>query len=868
MNLDTLYSEPRIYAFRLKDYPKKVGWLKVGYTAKQTVSDRVAQELKIMGNMPYEIVFEEKAVTDGGLFFDDNAVFKILEETFGCLREKHPPDKTGKKGKRPEWFRTDVATVAKAVAMLRKRTSNAEAVGKRTFGMRPEQARAVAMTAAYFRSHRKERGGQPPSFLWNAKMRFGKTFTTYQLANEMGWKRILVLTFKPAVEDSWQTDLEGHADFNGWKFIAKDGAGLASARPRETVVRFGSFQDFLQLDPATGEYKERNKEAFAVDWDCVVVDEYHFGAWRSENRQFTGSIEGDETEAELGGREAEEFRVEKSPLSARNYLMLSGTPFRAIKNGEFAEDQVFNWTYSDEQREKEEWSEKHPGEPNPYASLPRMNMLVYRLPDKIAAVAENEDFGFDLNEFFRAERDKDGIARFVHENEVGKWLDFIRGEFFSPGPKPTLPYYDAEMKRALRHTVWYLPNVSSCEAMAALLGDGYHRRFYGNYEVNLCAGSHTGIGKAALESVENVRKDPLGTLSITLTCGKLTTGVTIPAWSAIFMLRSLSSPESYFQAAFRVQSPWTMKNLDGRSPDRETILKENCYVFDFALNRALRQIADYSANLSDKNSVPAENVREFINFMPVICYDGSRMAEIDSGEILDLAYTGMSGPAMARRWNSSDLLNITPAIVSAILNDKDAMAAIGKIEGFANPRGDFAAFVNQTRKVGKLRTKARSGSKATKKELTEAEKELRRQRSEIEKKLKKFATRIPIFMYLSNYREKALKDVIENLETELFTHVTGLTLSDFETLVDKGVFNSAMMNSCIWQFRAYEEESLDYMHMNASARAGDETLVGGWDSAIPVVRRSVKRFDYGAQFQESSALHAAAEPPKNGKDYK
>lgn len=835
MNLTRVYREPRIYAYTLPTVKDKDGWIKVGYTDKQTARERVEQQLKT-ANLSYKLLVDESARTiDGRGFFDDRAVHKYLEVDMGIEREYRieVDKKTGQKKRVPtEWFKTDYGHVKVAIKVLQGREENPESATKTSFPMRPEQERAVKITANYFRTHKKEKGGQPPSFLWNAKMRFGKTFATYQLAKEMGWRRVLVLTFKPAVEDSWQQDLERHCDFAEWQFVSNGENSLTyrQAMKSSPIVWFGSFQDFLQLDKRTGEYKIRNKEAFAIDWDCVVVDEYHFGAWRSENREFTGSIE-DDTKGALGGDEAENFKVDKSPLRAKNYLMLSGTPFRAIKNGEFEEDQIFNWTYSDEQRAKEQWAEKNPTEPNPYESLPRMNMLVYRLPDKIAGVAESLEAGFDLNEFFRAER-KNGVSVFVHEDEVSKWLDFMRGEFFFiGGSKPVLPYYDVAMKRALRHTLWYLPNVASCEAMARLLESDYHSKFFKQYDVNLCAGAHTGIGLGALKSIYKVLKDPLGTMSITLTCGKLTTGVTVPAWSAIFMLRTLSSPETYFQAAFRVQSPWTMKNVDGQSPNKITILKENCYVFDFALNRALRQIADYSANLSDKASVPAENVREFINFMPVICYDGSKMAEVEAGEILDLAYTGMSGPAMARRWNSSDLLNITPEIISSILNDAKAFEAVSKIEGFANPRGEMAAYVNQTEKVNKLKTKARSGDKAAKRELTEAEKALRKRRDVIEKKLKQFATRIPIFMYLSNYREKALIDVIENLETELFTHVTGLTLQDFEILVDKGVFNSAMMNSCIWQFRAYEEESLDYLHLRRG-EDDQEGLIGGWDSSI------------------------------------
>ena len=833
-SFETLYHEPRVYAYTLPGVPKLAGWIKVGYTDRQSVAERIAQQLKTP-LLEYRVEMDEAAVTNDGRFFRDSAIHELLEKN-GFPRARFDDvdaEEKGRRGKKSEWFKCSIDDVVAVVKALQGREEVADARLAK-FTMRPEQQRAVKMTADYFRSHRKQRDGQPPFFLWNAKMRFGKTFATYQLAKEMGWTKILVLTFKPAVEDSWQKDLESHVDFHEWQFVSNSETTLnwRQADKRRPVIWFGSFQDFLGLDRSTGEYKVRNREAFDVDWDCVVVDEYHFGAWRSENRQFTGSIEGDESAGELGGEDAAEFSVEKSPLKAKNYLMLSGTPFRAIQNGEFAEDQIFNWTYSDEQAAKAEWARTKPDEPNPYATLPRMNMLVYKMPDRIARVAEREDVGFDLNEFFRAERESGGRAKFVHEDEVSKWLDFMRGEFFvAEGPKPVLPYFDLELKRALRHVVWYLPNVAACEAMLDLLKDGYHRKFYGQYRVNPAFGGYTGVGKAALEAVSEVIGDPLNTMSITLTCGKLTTGVTIPAWSAIFMLRNLSSPETYFQAAFRVQSPWAMKNADGKSPNEMTILKENCYVFDFALNRALKQIADYSANLSDKTSVPAENVKKFINFMPVICYDGSRMVDVEAGEILDLAYSGMSGPAMARRWNSADLLNITPDVISRILADQKVLAAVRKIQGFANPRSELASFVNRAKEIGKLKAKAKEGNKKAKKELSELEKAQRKERAEIEKKLRKFVTRIPIFMYLSDYREKALKDVIENLETELFTKVTGLTLPDFNLLVDVGVFNSAQMNSCIWQFRAYEEESLDYLHTREGL-VEDSPLVGGWDSSV------------------------------------
>ncbi len=270
MNLETHYKEPRIYAFTLESRP---GWIKVGYTDRQTVAERVKQETQVL-NVRYRIEVDEKAQTDDGRMFGDNAVFRVLEEKMGVLRDSRVDSSSGKKrGKRPEWFKTDAGHVNLAIKMLQRMTAGASDAAKADFAMRPEQARAVEMTAEYFLAHPKVRGGQPPSFLWNAKMRFGKTFAAYQVAKTMGWKRILVMTFKPAVKDSWQHDLESHKDFAGWKFVS--GGGRIDPRCDAPVVLFGSFQDFLQLDSRTGDYKARNKEAFKIEWDCVIVDEYH-----------------------------------------------------------------------------------------------------------------------------------------------------------------------------------------------------------------------------------------------------------------------------------------------------------------------------------------------------------------------------------------------------------------------------------------------------------------------------------------------------------------------------------------------------------------------------------------------------------------
>jgi hypothetical protein len=324
--------------------------------------------------------------------------------------------------------------------------------------------------------------------------------------------------------------------------------------------------------------------------------------------------------------------------------------------------------------------------------------------------------------------------------------------------------------------------------------------------------------------------NPMETKSITLSCGKLTTGVSVKPWSGIFMLRNSSSPETYFQAAFRVQTPWTVRNVDGLSPNKVDILKEECYVFDFAPNRALRQIADYSCRLNVEESNPEKKVEEFINFLPVLAYDGSSMKQIDAAGILDIAMSGTSATLLARRWESALLVNVDNETLRRLMGNADAMAALMSIEGFRNLNQDIETIINKSEKVKKAKkeTADEDMTKDKKKELTDEEKEYKSLRKQIQEKLIKFATRVPVFMYLTDYRERSLKDVITQLEPGLFKKVTGLSVKDFELLVSLDVFNSALMNDAIYKFKRYEDSSLEYVGINR--HAGE--AVGLYDTVL------------------------------------
>ena len=825
-------SKPTIYAYTTKGVDAHKGLIKVGQTSRDAKT-RVAEQTQTIG-VPYEILLEEPAMRNDGSVFTDHDVHRHLK-------------KQGFNNPDGEWFECSIVDVKAAVLAVTEDRLNTENRSQ-SFGMRPEQAAAVTKAADYFRSQHAEQDGKAPHFLWNAKMRFGKTFASYKLAQEMGWKKVLVLTFKPAVVSAWEEDLKTHVDFEGWQFIAKDGLSYEGVDKSKPFVCFGSFQDFLGKNKSTGGIKTKNEWVHATNWDCVMLDEYHFGSWR-ENAKDLFEAEG-KKELEFGeGEGIEDFDEELMPITTNAYLYLSGTPFRAIGSGEFIEEQIFNWTYSDEQKAKEAWS----GEKNPYIALPRMVLMTYQLPDSIREIAMEGEFDeFDLNVFFKAKGDG-ALAEFEYKDEVQKWLDMIRGSFSETAvdnlkmgaKKPPLPFSHAPLLNVLNHTFWFMPNVAACHAMRNLIAERQNT-FYQDYQVIVCAGTSAGIGADALPPVLEKMRDPLHSKTITLSCGKLTTGVSVKPWTGIFMLRNASSPETYFQAAFRVQTPWSVRNPEGDDPNKEVVIKEECYVFDFAPNRALRQIADYSCRLNVDEDNPEKKVEEFIKFLPVLAYDGSSMRQIDAGEILDMAMSGTSATLLAKRWESALLVNVDNSTLERLMSNPDAMDALMSIEGFRSLNQDLETIINKSESVKKAKKDANDEdmTKKEKKELTDEEKEVKSLRKQVQEKLIKFATRIPVFMYLTDYRERSLKDVITQLEPGLFKKVTNLSVKDFELLVSLGVFNGPLMNDAVFKFKRYEDASLSYTGIDK--HAGED--IGGFDTVV-----SPEDFEAMRVFEEEPA---------------
>jgi len=792
-------ARPKIYAYQDTN-PQYAGLLKIGFT-NGDAARRVTQQYPTLrpGEKPYRIVLVESAMRSDGSNFSDHDVHRWLK-------------KQGFSNPAGEWFRCGVEYVKAAILSLRKSIDNPE---KRSlnFALRPEQKAAVERTYRYFKRCAAEQPDKVPHFLWNAKMRFGKTFAAYQLALRMGWQRILVLTFQPAVQDAWEQDLRTHIDFEGWQFITREGLTYEKADTTRPIVCFGSFQDYLDKNNAGG-IKPKNEWVHTINWDCIILDEYHYGAWREKAKDLYNA----EHEVENDNK-SKVFSEELMPITAKTYLYLSGTPFRAISSGEFIEEQIYNWTYSDEQQAKEAWQ----GDNNPYASLPRMVMLTYKLPDSIHKIAQGGEFNqFNLNLFFSTSGEGE-TAHFKYETEVQNWLNLIRGQFHETAlddlklgaQKPPMPFSDARLIGLLSHTFWFLPSIDACYAMRNLLAKKQNT-FYHDYKVIVAAGEKAGSGVAALPPVKQAMADPLTSKTITLSCGKLTTGVTVKPWTGIFMLRNCSSPETYFQAAFRVQSPWVIDNPDGQTPNAQEILKQECYVFDFAPDRALRLIAEYSCRLNIEETNPEKKVEEFIHFLPILAYDGSSMKEIDAAGVLDMAMSGTTATLLARRWESALLVNVDNPTLQRLMDNEQALKALMRVEGFRTLNKDIETIINKSDTIKKLKKEANDRDLTTKekKQLSNEEKEYKSLRKQIQEKLIKFATRIPIFMYLTDYRENSLKEIITQLEPQLFKKVTGIDVAEFEILVSLNVFNSQLMNDAIYKFKRYEDASLNYTGIN------------------------------------------------------
>ena len=498
-----------------------------------------------------------------------------------------------------EWFVTDLETVKRAIAAVkegRKSLSPAEISHDQTpVVFRPEQLEAIKKTKKQFK-----KGNQ---MLWNAKMRFGKTLSALQVVKDMGFCRTLILTHRPVVNSGWFEDFRKiFYDSPLFAYGSKNnGDPHASLEARAQqgkckYVYFASMQDLRGSERVGGNF-DKNNELFATAWDCIIVDEAHEG-----------------TQTELGRAVMQELTKEKTKI-----LRLSGTPFNLLDD--FKEDEIYTWDYVMEQRAKAAWDLTHCGDPNPYAGLPTMNIYTYDL-GRLLHEFVDEDVAFNFREFFRV----DDSGTFVHEKDVGAFLNLLTKE----DEDSYYPFANDAYRNIFRHTLWMLPGVKEARAMSAMLQS--HPVFQHFKVVNVAGdGDEDEESKDALAAVDAaIGKDPDATRTVTLSCGRLTTGVSVPAWTGVFMLSGSynTAASGYMQTIFRVQTPAT---INGR-------VKEQCYVFDFAPDRTLKVIAE-TAKISAKAGKTSGSDRkimgEFLNFCPIISIEGSRMNRFDVPRMLE-----------------------------------------------------------------------------------------------------------------------------------------------------------------------------------------------------------------------------------------
>lgn len=805
---------PRIYAYCDSRWQ---GMLKVGYTGR-TVKERMKEHYPTRTPTDtWKVLVDESALDICGKSFTDHQVFRELQR-MGFSRSDI--ESTGKSN--GEWFKCSAQDVREAIRHVQLGISAPSQGRFQNFSMRSEQREAVEAAAHYFETHPKIGDTPAPQFLWNCKMRFGKTFAAYQLMKKEGWQRMLVLTYKPSVRAAWRNDLNEHIDFDGYQFVSASDEDIRfeKADKEKPIVWFASFQDFLGND-GNGNFKPRNKAAADIEWDCIVIDESHFGAGTLAAQKLTGETA--EMFEYAHSRQTEELEEEIlateeilaiAHLKAKNRLFLSGTPFKALRKGQFDDSAIYSWDYSKEQKAKAEWDGSN-GK-NPYSILPELRLFLYEIPSYINTdfLQNAERTEFSLNEFFRAEQNGGTeTARFVHEQDVQKWLDMLRngGEwekrqqnFQNDENVPIMPY-SGIAEKSLQHTVWYFQSVASCHAMKNLL----QRQicFWSKFHVICCAGAESGTGEEALEPV--LREIHKNKSTITLSCGKLLTGTTIPEWSGIFMLNDKKSPESYFQSAFRVQSPYFVKNSDGSLPDEEAILKKACYVFDFSPTRALDQVREYAEGLigqagnAESSADIEESIRNFIRFLPVISCDESGMRQMDPNDILSKIYCGESSPAFVRKvrhiainmdsdfweeWNRNAELR---EAIKAIDPDVPGEVNLKKDEDIPIEEGD--GNTNSAQKKEKLRQEI----------IEPAEK--------LKNRIRNLCSKIPLFMYLTDKRERDISDCLAT-EKELFKSIVGLRPELFEKLLL--TLDKSDLIRIIYSFKQLEDSSLGYYGYN------------------------------------------------------
>lgn len=630
---------PQIYAYTLPTVTDKQGWVKIGYTEKSSVHTRIKEQVRTV-DLSYDLLWSEIAKLHNDEYFTDHQLHSYLR------RHKNIENKKGEH-RRTEWFFYN-GTPQKSLQDFYDFVSAnySQENNSSEYELRQEQLDAVNKTLAYFKDNPNG------EFLWNAKPRFGKTLTTYDLACKLNAKKVLIVTNRPAIANSWFDDFE---KFIAWQtdFAFVSTSDSLKERPvlnreqfldqmtkpngKKSMIAFISLQDLKGSIHFGGQF-DKLDWVKKLTWDLLVIDEAHEGvdtlktdvAFDNINRDFT--------------------------------LHLSGTPFKALAGGQFSQDEIYNWTYADEQSAKLNWADDE--DSNPYATLPTLNLFSYQMSrmisDKVNQGADiggdNTDFAFDLNEFFAT----DDKGNFIHKKEVEKWLNTL-------SQNEKYPFSTKELRDEIKHSFWLLNRVDGAKALAKLLKN---HPVFENYKIILAVGDGRGddndmISGRALDRVKQAIKE--NDKTITLSVGQLTTGVTIPEWTAVLMLSNLKSPALYMQTAFRAQNAWQYEK------DGQFYQKKNAYVFDFAPERTLTIYDEFANNLSLKTSngngttdERENNIKELLNFFPVIAEDSEgKMVELDVNQVLTIPKVFKATEVVKRGFMSNLLFQNISGIFSA-----------------------------------------------------------------------------------------------------------------------------------------------------------------------------------------------------------
>ena len=718
----------------------------------QAARKRIDQYTKTAG-IDYTLRHTELTVSiHGGTIttFNDKEVHNVLLRS-GIKRHDFSQRNQGR-----EWFECSVETALAAIQAVKEerqsiRANEVVAIDE-SIEFRPEQKDAIHKTVTKFQT-----GGK--SMLWNAKMRFGKTLSALQVVKEMQFHRTIIITHRPVVDQSWFDDFyKIFSIMDPYTYGSREKGEpfeilerLAKRNPDQHYVYFASMQDLRGAEMAGGKF-DKNASIFKANYDMLIIDEAHEG-----------------TQTELGQNVIKLLTKENTHV-----LNLSGTPFNLLDD--YREDEIFTWDYVMEQKAKAEWDLNHFGDPNPYAGLPRLNIFTFDLGKALAGFEDIEDSAFNFKEFFRTwtgdpERDHrpmpEGMeGRFIHEEHVQSFLDLI----VKYDPESNYPYSTVEFRNSFRHTLWMVPGVKEARALSAMLKA---HPIFGQFDIVNVAGDGDEEVETdnALKMVEKAMgPEPEDTRTITLSCGKLTTGVTVRPWTAVMMLAGSHNTDAkaYMQTIFRVQSPYTTN--DGRR-------KENCYVFDFAPDRTLKVLADTAKVQTKKTASESDRVKlgEFLNFCPVIGYNGTQMAKFNVENMLEqlkrayISRVTRNGCDDPRLYNQEMLRKLD---ADALAKFKNLHAIIGATKAnHTSTDVDMA----KTGLTNEQYAELERIKKKKKHELTEEEKRRLEEAKEKKKNadnaisiLRGISIRLPLLMY----------------GAELTTDEQDVTLENFTSLID------------------------------------------------------------------------------------